>query len=376
MTALRATLAGVLQGAGVISLVRAFADRYSLDLNGRLPRLRQRPGVPFQILIYHRVNATRDPLQLDALHVVQFERQMAHLARHYRVMPLSEVSRKAETGDLPPRVVCVTFDDGYRDNFVHAFPILRKHAIPATIFLTTGGIGTGELLWHDQVLMAFTRTREPSFDESWGRRSHPIASTEQKREAAYRILRRLMAMNQEDRLRAISELQSALGVPEVSDPQLMLDWNQVREMRGAGIEFGSHTVSHPILSREQADRVWWELVHSKATLEAALQEEVALFAYPNGKAGDYTPQTVDLVRRAGYRCAVTTTFGTNHTGDDPYLWRRGTPWEEDASLFGLKLAFYRMADPRVAAHGAPTCLLSPTSAPHGRRASTRRHADA
>jgi peptidoglycan/xylan/chitin deacetylase (PgdA/CDA1 family) len=339
---MKAALAFGLDKIGGVSLLRAVGDRYRIERKGGVPRFHRRSGAPFQILIYHRVNSVQKPFMLDTIDVGWFERQMAYLSRHYHLLSLRQMLALAETGDLPPGAMAVTFDDGYQDNFTHAFPILKKYGVPATIFLATGSIGTGVPLWYEQVLIAFERTQSASFTDPRDGRAYDITPVGDRRALVFRILPELMKMEAEERLRVVKKIIRALGeAEEISDPDLMLTWDQVRQMRREGIEFGAHTVTHPILSRQKPEGVWWELVTSKSKVESELQEEIPLFAYPNGKPDDYNPGVIEMVKKAGFRCAVTTSFGINQAGTDPYQWRRGVPWEKDISLFALKLAFYR-----------------------------------
>src|SRR5262249_51726647 len=108
----------------------------------------------FQILGYHKVSPDPHPFFAPVAPEV-FEKHMQFLQRCYSVMSLQELVNRATRGDVPERAVAITFDDGYRDNYEYAFPILKKYRLPATIFVATGAIGTGELIWHDRVFDAF-----------------------------------------------------------------------------------------------------------------------------------------------------------------------------------------------------------------------------
>src|SRR5438477_1528660 len=122
----------------------------------------------FQVLAYHKVSPDPHPF-FEPDHPTAFEQHMRFLSRCYRVMPLMELVERNRRGDIPHRAVAITFDDGYRDNYQYAFPILKKYGLPATIFVTTGAIETGKLLWHDRIFDAFrytavTRARLKSFE--------------------------------------------------------------------------------------------------------------------------------------------------------------------------------------------------------------------
>jgi peptidoglycan/xylan/chitin deacetylase (PgdA/CDA1 family) len=123
--------------------------------------------------------------------------------------------------------------------------------------------------------------------------------------------------------------------------RLMLSWDEVDALRGLGFSIGAHTVTHPILSRLTADRAWEEIHGSKAAIEKVLGEPVRGFAYPNGRADDYTETVTQLVRDAGFTCAVTTRRGPNDTRTPVLELRRGGPAEYHLPAYALMLAYYR-----------------------------------
>src|SRR6266850_506179 len=117
-----------------------------------------RRDAAFPILSYHRVNDARDPF-FDSLPTEVFEQQMSHVARHYRVFSVEELTDRLRRGGLPRNAVAITFDDGYRDNLTHAAPILSRHGLPATVFLATSFMGTAEVPWVDRLAMALKATK-------------------------------------------------------------------------------------------------------------------------------------------------------------------------------------------------------------------------
>jgi peptidoglycan/xylan/chitin deacetylase (PgdA/CDA1 family) len=350
-----AAAAAALQGFGGGRLLRAAANRWALENGSGHRHLRRRSAPPFTILIYHRVHPEPTPFMIDAMPPAPFERQMRHLARAYRPMPLEELAIRNLEGTVPPGAVAVTFDDGYADVETHALPILRRHGIPATVFLATGCVGTGRVPWHDEVLLAFEATRrsEIRLPTSTAERTWPLATEADRAFAASHALATLKPLPEGERLDAVRAVQRELRNGDARsgarERELMLDWDRVRAMRRAGVGFGAHTVTHPILSRVTPERARDEVVESKRAIERALGEEVTLFAYPNGRPEDFTDETVALVRAAGFRAAVTTCFGANESGSDPFRFRRGTPWETDAARFALKLAYYRLRSEREVA---------------------------
>ena len=129
------------------------------------------------------------------------------------------------------------------------------------------------------------------------------------------MLQFLKTLDGEARLGWIDQLVEKLQVHDpCTEQDLMLGWDEVRTMHEAGISFGSHTVTHPILTALSPGRMRQELVESKQAIERELQAPVRSFAYPNGKAGDFNEATKAILREAGYSCALTTIVGANPCG--------------------------------------------------------------
>ncbi len=222
---------------------------------------RLRPAI--RILMYHRIDRVAGFDQL-VVRPERFEQQMAYLARHHRVVPLAEAVRELSVGVQRP-AVAVTFDDGYRDNLTQALPILQRHGIPATVFVTT------------------------DFCEL--RRSHP----------RYGSTRRA---------------------------DLHLDWEDVRALRRAGLAIGSHTLSHPHLTRLPPAEARREIVDSRRLIEDAIGSEVEAFCYPSG---DFGRRELVWVGEAGYRAAVSVAPGGNRPGVSLYALRRTEVTDRDGA---------------------------------------------
>lgn len=308
------------------------------------PFIQKRQARNLQILTYHRVNEESDPF-FPALAPAVFEQHMEYLASHFHVLPLVEAATRLQTGDIPDNAVVVTFDDGYRDNYQYAFPILRQRSIPATIFLSTAVIGAETVLWHDRVFSAFRETNAAVLQGYGGNStSYPLQTLAEKLAAQQAVLRFLRLLDDVEREQWIQVLTTALGVNDRRKvPGLMLNWEEVHLMNRAGIDFGSHTISHPILAKLPAKKVLEEIRESRTEIEQHLGKPVYTFAYPNGGLMDFDEFTKQAVREAGYLCAVTTLFGTNTVGSDLFELRRGGPWEEHLPTFAMKLNWYKFA---------------------------------
>ncbi|MGH7926453.1 MAG: polysaccharide deacetylase family protein, partial [Candidatus Binatia bacterium] len=296
-----------------------------------------------QILAYHRINDEGDRF-FPAISVKNFGQQMRVLAECFTVCPLAELIERIKRDDLPESAVAVTFDDGYCDNYTNAFPILKRHSIPATIFLATDVIGTGRQLWYDEVFAAFRETRVPELvDCKLGNTTFPLTSLSARLQAQKEVLKYLWSLDRVTRDMMIGRLRKALYVEETSErtARLMLTWEEVAEMYRCGIQFGAHTGSHPALSKLTPEDAREEIRRSKRTIERVLSATVTTFAYPSGRPGDFTVTSKALVEEAGFNCGLTTIFGNNEPGMDLYEMRRIAPWNDDSETFGLRLSYYK-----------------------------------
>ena len=275
-----------------------------------------------------------------------FEAHMSYLARHYKVVGMDELSRHLESGDSTEAVVGITFDDGYLDNYECALPILKRYNLPATIFLTTGHIDSGELLWFEQLAEAVRGTSREYIDLEIDIPRRFWMRTERERlDANAGVFRLLRVMSDGDRRTWLVEVLDQLDAKSCARKSRMLSWDQVRSMKTSRIDFGGHTVTHPFLSKLTGERAAWEVAECKRRIEEELQSPVGFFAYPNGREEDFTASSKEILRRAGYHAAVTTIWGMNYRSTDRMELRRGGPWEENPGLFSMKLDWYRAGEP-------------------------------
>jgi peptidoglycan/xylan/chitin deacetylase (PgdA/CDA1 family) len=231
----------------------------------------------------------------------------------------------------------LTFDDGYRETLTHAAPILARHGVPATIYLTTGYVGTPETPWYDLLALGLKTTRRDAVSLA-AHQTLALGSTAERLRALEATLRHMKGLPDCERRRLVDRLVHDLDPVAPEDrKRLMLSWDEVDALRGLGFAIGAHTVHHPILSRLQPEAAWGEIHGSKVTIEKKLGMPV------RGFADDYTPETVALVERAGFGCAVTTRRGLNTSRTPRFELRRGGPWEQHLPTFAMKLAYYQMA---------------------------------
>ncbi len=298
----------------------------------------------FAIVMYHRIATSRDEL-CPGVTVRSLARQLLFLKRHCAVLALDEALDLASRGKrLPRRAVCITFDDGYRSTYAHAFPILARLGLPATVFVTTGAIDGGGRgpLWFDGLAPLVRGLRGPSLRVAVGGVPHRFATgTAAERVRAYVSLRELLkSVPDRDRLEALSALAAAAAGPEPpsaaaaspasqaadgageGEDRPMMTWDEVRTLSRNGIEIGAHTVNHPVQSRLPRSEAAREIVGSKSRIEEALGRAVRHFAYPNGRREDFGPEHKAIVAEAGFRSACSTIRGHNDRDTDPFALRR------------------------------------------------------
>ncbi|HXH02171.1 MAG TPA: polysaccharide deacetylase family protein [Candidatus Competibacteraceae bacterium] len=307
----------------------------------RLRGQRRRPASAV-LFTFHRIVDAHTPYLFKGptvqTPVAWFERLMAGLRRYYDMVSLDQVVQHLESGQPFARdCVAVTFDDGYEDNYRLALPILRRYGIPATVFLATGFIGTGRWLWMDRLEQALLQTCRPHLElEPLGLPGRlPLAGLVRRRQANLRLSAHLKTLAPPALEAALAALEQALAVDPGRYRRTMLTWEEVRALARAGVDIGSHGVSHVILTQMPRDQALAELESSKTRLEAELQRPVRHFAYPNGRAEDFDETLCAAARGLGYRSVSTC------------IWGRNTPSETDT--FALR---------RIGIGGdLPICLL-------------------
>lgn len=289
----------------------------------------------FAILAYHRVLPVPDPLRDYDIDATAFETIVATLAEHFHVLPLTEALSHARRGSLPPRTVCITFDDGYADNFEVAYDVLRRWNLHATFFVTSQYLHGG-VMWNDAIIEAVRQAPASELDlTALGLGRQPLASVKERAATAMKLILQLRYLEPGERQRQVDAICGRLGTRL---PTLMLSPAQVRALHDGGMAIGGHTVTHPILARLSPEQAWREIAQGKEELEAIVAAPVDVFAYPNGRPGtDYRAEHVAMVRRAGFSAAVSTAWGAARASDDVYQLPRIMPWQRTALGFGLRV---------------------------------------
>lgn len=253
----------------------------------------------------------------------EFEAQIAYLARHYECLPIDAALDRLWSGRLTTPTACVTFDDGYRNNMELGLPVLQRHGVPATIYLATGLIGTGEILWTTATELAFRHSPRPRVSlDALGLGEVALGDAAARARAGRAAVEALKLRPSAERRALHADLLARLGA-DTGDrrPFALLDWDEVRTVAASGlVTFGGHTVHHEIVSRLDDAEVEAEIGGSVSAVrrEVPAAGVSATFAYPNGRPQDVDARAEAALARAGCVAAVTTSEGLN-TPDVPRM---------------------------------------------------------
>lgn len=275
------------------------------------------------ILGLHRVLTDAERSRSNSLDAIvltdgTFAAILEYLRQQFRIISLSTFLESETSNTDATKPWCLlTFDDGWRDNYTTAFPWLKKFGIPATIFLATGTMECCGGFWVEQLIKA---AKDPSLRMKMGSLLQEVFPGKRLARDLEEVIEWLKHMPAEKRQKVLDRILSRSEKQDNSnEADCMLTWSQAVEMSRDGIDFGTHTVTHPLLSYEDDVTVQRELLMSKQSVEEKLGKKVRAFAYPNG---DWDARVCRLVEQTGYECAFTTKPGGHCPGQDGYTIQR------------------------------------------------------
>lgn len=251
-----------------------------------------------------------------------FDWQMQLIKRFFRPVNADAFSQLLVSGHpIPDRTCLVTFDDGWYDNLEFALPVLRRHDVPAVIFVATEYIGSGNCFWQERLARLLFDLRQNDkaaviFDEleASAIRSLPPAGA---KVAIRDLVEQLKQRPRDEVTRLLSRLADMRPANAALGEDRFLSWDEVRRISGEGlVTIGSHAMSHTPLTLIPSSAVDEELRSSSMSIRAALGKDVALLAYPNGNANE---EIGAQAREAGYAAAFTTVRGLVDAGSNPHL---------------------------------------------------------
>jgi peptidoglycan/xylan/chitin deacetylase (PgdA/CDA1 family) len=337
---------------GALKLARRLSSTHQIRAGSVLPflPLERVTSAKFVILCYHGIGEAGNPLSFAPTRAL-FDAQMRFLRENFRVVSLEQACQELRGKSKTEPGIVITLDDGYRSAYTLAFPTLQKYKLPATIYLTLESVETGQVAWYDRVFlaMALAPSGELQLDLQ-GPWRFQLDSTADRLRAAVEVVALLRTLPNSERRACCALLENKIGLPQNALSNRVLNWDEIRTMHDAGITFGSHTLTHPVVSRLLPQELKRELNDSKCLLERNLGAQVLDFAFPFGKVSDCGAAAVEMLARCGYRSAVTTVPGVNTPQVNPYELRRlqvGFDGSLARFAFDLSRAFLRMEVPHA-----------------------------
>ncbi|MBL9115258.1 MAG: polysaccharide deacetylase family protein [Verrucomicrobiaceae bacterium] len=260
-----------------------------------------------------------------------FRKLCLHLRKSYRVIAARELVDALQMGEeVPERAVVLTFDDGYASNYHLALQILHELDLPATIFVTTGYVDGAMLPWFVRLESALARSDKAEL--TLGREVLHLRNETERREAYGLLCAEWKRQPHEQAMAWLADLERSLAVATAKVAELPphlqpMTWDMCREMKAGGLaDFGGHTHTHPVLARMDEANQRTELQNCAARLKTELGAGGGLFAYPNGKQGDFGPGTLLELKAAGFTAAFTMNEGLVQRADELLqLPRYGSP---------------------------------------------------
>lgn len=272
------------------------------------------------ILMYHGVSsvARRGLENCEGKHVEldHFACQLKTVAESRRVIPLKDLIAGIRCGQTLRDAVAITFDDGYENNFINAARVLTDFRMSATFFLATGYIGADRWLWVDRLEFILGHTRRDRLRLPGFPAELPLHTLEDKKRALRHIKDFVKSRLDGSADELLQEVERQCGGDDVAPygDYRFMTWDQARQLADAGFDIGAHTVNHAILSRRKLEDAKREVLDSRDRIVAEIGRCSRIFCYPNGRAGDYTPEIARWCERH-FDAAVAAEYGPARLSD-------------------------------------------------------------
>jgi peptidoglycan/xylan/chitin deacetylase (PgdA/CDA1 family) len=310
------------------------------------------------VLLYHRIAELHPDPQLLCVTPAHFAQHLEHLRRYYQPISLKALRQAFVSGDVPHKVVVVTFDDGYADNLRNAKPLLESCNVPATVFVTAGYVGRDREFPHDYLERCLLQQRTlpdsltlaidgrtyswqiGGFKDDVGAWNVLTGSYPSLRHLCYCELHRLLRpLNDESRQLLLNALANWSSCPTDARPdRRALNEEELRTLSEDGlVEIGAHGVNHLVLAAQPAEAQWKEINESRRHLESILGRPVTTFSYPYGGSEDINETTVELVKKAGFNVACANIPAPVTVRSDLFRLPRFLVRDWDGQEFGKRL---------------------------------------
>ncbi|MBF0628503.1 MAG: polysaccharide deacetylase family protein [Magnetococcales bacterium] len=288
---------------------------------------------PLTILLYHGVTASR-PHGIENhsgkhIQVATFHEQMTLVKQHCTPLSMDEAMAINQSGaDFPRHAVVISFDDGFRNNYTLAAPILAELGLPAVFYLTSGMIHTDMIFWVDRIEAAINHTRLTHLTIPLGdaHPTLPLATSAEKIQAVTRIKSFCKQAPQAERDQVLATLIAQTQVDpsaDLAENYRMLTWPQVKAMDADPLfTIGGHSLYHDVLSSLPHARMLADLDLSIGLLAYGCGHPIHHYSYPEGQANHYNATIVEALQQRGIRYCPSAIHGVNPKGSDPFHLRR------------------------------------------------------
>lgn len=298
---------------------------------GRLKRVYRKarralePGVV--ILMYHRIADVSEYNTPLAVAPENFERHMEYLRNKCHPIHLLELVDAIKNNRLPKRGVVVTFDDGYVDNYLQAYPVLERYSVPATVFVGSAAIDSPKGFWWDEldniILSSADRPDVLNFSIEGEKYEWDLGPNSKCIEVRKQVNSLIRPLRSAERENVLAQLRTWAGLFPVDDPECRaMTSEELRQFQGNQlIDIGAHTKTHPLLSSLSSQEQHEEIFAGRKNLENVIGQSVESFAYPYG---DFNDVSIEIVKEAGFEAACTTLPNVATPRDDlaqlPRFW--------------------------------------------------------
>jgi peptidoglycan/xylan/chitin deacetylase (PgdA/CDA1 family) len=286
---------------------RAIASRAGWPLANLFLRKR---GV--SVLMYHRVTRPDSPFM--GLDVSLFRQQMHWLRRHCTLIEPEELLQQTCTAGWRSPPVLITFDDGYRDYYENAFPILEELKIPSVVFVATSFMDNGGLIWTETIRWAVAAAPARAVKLPWSpSASYDLTLSRERERLVDTAKLYLKRVPDAERKRGLNQLFAELGVSlDLGDiERQMMNWDEVRLIARGYTQIGGHSHTHPILSQLDAKAMEDEIRVCRDRIVTETGQRPKYFAYPNGRSQDFNEKTTGLLQKYGFELGFSSIEGIN-----------------------------------------------------------------
>lgn len=250
------------------------------------------------ILMYHRI--LQDEF-INGLTPQEFEQQIAYISRNFNVVSIEDLLRDVKNNCIKPHSLALTFDDGHHDFYTHAWPILKKYNLPASLYITTGFVDGTTWLWPDLLKYILLNSNTTILEA--GNLGNISTHKAEHHISWHKLGDYCLTLSVEARNTLLFKLaaDAKISVSETPQPPFhSVTWPQLQEMSTEGLVVGSHTVTHPILSSLPKEKLHYELAASASAIQQHLGTAPAGICYPNGRPEDISKAVINAAELSGY----------------------------------------------------------------------------